>query len=375
MSGKVFISYRKKDYPDFVARIRDHFSTKFDTVFMDIYDIPAASDWKKSLEEEILKSDAVLVIIGPDWIKLLREKAATFQEDIVRFEIELAIENNKIIAPICVKGAIPPKKDEIPKSLIKLLDYHIITLPSDRTFQIECTHLANNIHKEITKRDKSSNTNSSKKKSTKTKQLTVSFDVDINVVDQNALISLIARLAEVGVGDVIIRDMRSGSTIVTFELPENAARKLENIILNQPELFEEMGFTAPQLLASEQEKVSSIRVQPRYTTRKQLMLAGGKPRIDVMISSTSRDLPQHRQVVQDAALRLGMFPVAMEHLGAMPHADAISASLEMVDICEIYVGIFGMRYGYVPDDERNPEKISITEMVYRVPLPDGIPSP
>ena len=36
----------------------------------------------------------------------------------------------------------------------------------------------------------------------------------------------------------------------------------------------------------------------------------------VMISSTARDLPQHRQAVMDACLRQGMFPLMMEHLPA-----------------------------------------------------------
>lgn len=98
-----------------------------------------------------------------------------------------------------------------------------------------------------------------------------------------------------------------------------------------------------------------------------------KQRIDVMISSTSKDLPDHRKEVQDAILRLRMFPLAMEHLGAMPDADAISASLEMVDQSEVYVGVFGFRYGYIPDDSRNPDKISITEMEYRRAIERDIP--
>ena len=36
----------------------------------------------------------------------------------------------------------------------------------------------------------------------------------------------------------------------------------------------------------------------------------------VMISSTALDLPEHRDLVKDACLRQGMFPVMMEHLNA-----------------------------------------------------------
>ena len=43
----------------------------------------------------------------------------------------------------------------------------------------------------------------------------------------------------------------------------------------------------------------------------------------VMISSTARDLPEHRKEAMDACLRQGMFPMMMEHLPASD-ADAIS---------------------------------------------------
>src|ERR1022692_78364 len=89
----------------------------------------------------------------------------------------------------------------------------------------------------------------------------------------------------------------------------------------------------------------------------------------VMISSTARELPDHRGQVEDACLRQGFFPVMMEHL---PAADqAISASLRMVDSAEIYVGIIAYRYGTVPAGY----DISITEMEYNRAVERGIPHP
>src|SRR5256714_1914304 len=82
----------------------------------------------------------------------------------------------------------------------------------------------------------------------------------------------------------------------------------------------------------------------------------------VIVSSTARDLPEHRKEVEDACLRQGMFPSMMERLPASD-AEAISASLKLVDEADIYVGVFAHRYGYVPK-ENNPQQISITEMEY-----------
>jgi len=67
----------------------------------------------------------------------------------------------------------------------------------------------------------------------------------------------------------------------------------------------------------------------------------------VMISSTARDLPEHRRKVMDACLSQGMFPIMMEHLPAAD-LDAIQISLRMVDQADIYIGIFADRYGYIP---------------------------
>ncbi|MEO1263669.1 MAG: DUF4062 domain-containing protein [Bacteroidota bacterium] len=88
----------------------------------------------------------------------------------------------------------------------------------------------------------------------------------------------------------------------------------------------------------------------------------------VMISSTARDLPDYRSMVMDACLRSDFVPNMMEHLSAL-HADAIEASLGMVDESDIYLGIFAHRYGYIPEGH----DISITEMEYNRAVQRKIP--
>jgi len=91
-------------------------------------------------------------------------------------------------------------------------------------------------------------------------------------------------------------------------------------------------------------------------------------RKNVMISSTARDLPEHRKEVEDACLRQGMFPMMMEHLPASD-AEAIGASLDMVNQADIYLGVFAHRYGYVPKGH----DISVTEMEYNRAVERNIP--
>jgi hypothetical protein len=79
----------------------------------------------------------------------------------------------------------------------------------------------------------------------------------------------------------------------------------------------------------------------------------------VMISSTLLDLPEHREQVKRACEIAGFEPSMMEYLPASG-SDAIATSLRMVENADIYIGIFGHRYGFVPKGY----DISIPEMEY-----------
>jgi hypothetical protein len=93
----------------------------------------------------------------------------------------------------------------------------------------------------------------------------------------------------------------------------------------------------------------------------------------VVISSTLRDLPEHRKEVKEACLRQGTTPKMQEHLpasgsGAGVGAEALRVSLAMVDEAEIYLGVFAHRYGYVPEGH----EVSVTEMEYDRAVERGI---
>ncbi len=88
-----------------------------------------------------------------------------------------------------------------------------------------------------------------------------------------------------------------------------------------------------------------------------------------MISSTARDLPEHRDKVMHACQRLGMFhPGMMEHLTATD-ANALEVSLEMANKADIYIGMFAFRYGYIPEGE----SVSVTEAEYNRAVERKIP--
>lgn len=100
----------------------------------------------------------------------------------------------------------------------------------------------------------------------------------------------------------------------------------------------------------------------------------GKPKYPVMLSSTYKELAEHRQAIQQAMLAQELFPVAMENDAALPDHDLISASLAKVDEADGYVGLISYRYGQAPEDsDRNPDKLSLTELEFRRAVERKIP--
>lgn len=90
------------------------------------------------------------------------------------------------------------------------------------------------------------------------------------------------------------------------------------------------------------------------------------PRIDVMVSSTVRDLEKYRNAARDAILQAGMHPLRMEEAGAQRGTDAVHFSRDLVRDADVYVGLFAYQYGCIPENEAlNPDRLSVTEIEYR----------
>lgn len=84
-----------------------------------------------------------------------------------------------------------------------------------------------------------------------------------------------------------------------------------------------------------------------------------------MISSTFRDLKDHRRVLIDAVERYEMHAVAMERDAALPNGTVLDASLQKVRDAAAYVGVVSRRYGQVVEAEGNPAGFSLTELEFR----------
>ncbi|MFM9884730.1 MAG: DUF4062 domain-containing protein [Burkholderiales bacterium] len=84
----------------------------------------------------------------------------------------------------------------------------------------------------------------------------------------------------------------------------------------------------------------------------------------IYLSSTYQDLKEYREEIYKALRQLQHDVIGMEDYlaeGSRPLAKCLSD----VVACDLYIGVFAFRYGYVPDEPANPDKLSITECEYR----------
>jgi hypothetical protein len=89
-------------------------------------------------------------------------------------------------------------------------------------------------------------------------------------------------------------------------------------------------------------------------------------RANIYVSATFRDLEAHREAVREAIRRLDHLDISMEYYIAEPKRPLVRC-LDDVRRCDLYVGLFGRLYGFVPPGSER----SITEQEYRAAIKHG----
>lgn len=136
-SGKLFISYRRSDARGIAGRLSDTLGTYFgdERVFRDIENIEGGADFGDVITQALQTADAVIVLIGPDWLSLKNDKGQRRLEDPqdwVAQEIASAIELKKPIFPVLVENAAMPRAEELPDRLKPLTRYNALSISDDR---------------------------------------------------------------------------------------------------------------------------------------------------------------------------------------------------------------------------------------------------
>src|SRR5215471_14830726 len=147
----IFISYRREDTSGHAGRLYDHLSAHFgkDHVFIDVASIAPGSDFVDTIEKKVGACDALIVLIGKNWLTIRDEQNRVrlgSQEDFVSLEVAAALKRNVEVIPVLVAGAKMPLQRELPESLQLLSRRHALEI-GDANFTRDVTALIEALQK------------------------------------------------------------------------------------------------------------------------------------------------------------------------------------------------------------------------------------
>ncbi len=122
MTGNIFINYRREESSHVAGRLHDALAPRFgrNKLFMDVDDIPVGKDFDDYLKSQVAACDAMLAIIGPNWLSAKDEagqRRLDKPDDFITIEIGTALARNIPVVPVLVDGAHMPKESELPAAL------------------------------------------------------------------------------------------------------------------------------------------------------------------------------------------------------------------------------------------------------------------
>ena len=110
----LFISYRRSDSPDTVKLLHERLKKRLPRweIFYDHESIPLGEQFPERLRAELASAAVVLIIIGPKWLEVLKERKAA-AIDHVRAEVRLALESGTSVVPVLVSHAAMPTEADL----------------------------------------------------------------------------------------------------------------------------------------------------------------------------------------------------------------------------------------------------------------------
>ncbi len=144
--GRIFINYRRDDTAGIAGRLADTLDRYFGRgrVFRDIDGIETGANFEDVLRNTAEAADAMVVLIGPDWLTATdRNGAVRLQDpdDWVAREIAAALARGIPIYPVLVESAAMPRASELPESLRGLVRHNAMSI-SDQRWRSDVERLA-----------------------------------------------------------------------------------------------------------------------------------------------------------------------------------------------------------------------------------------
>jgi hypothetical protein len=143
--SNIFLSYRREESAHVAGRIYDHLEREFGAghVFFDVDGIPIGGDFRHHIRISLIKSQALIVVIGQRWAARFRPSASWFSwstartVDYVKIEIELALDHNVRIIPLLVDGASMPSERKMPAKISQICYYQAAPVRAGLDFRTD----------------------------------------------------------------------------------------------------------------------------------------------------------------------------------------------------------------------------------------------
>jgi TIR domain len=136
LSG-VFINYRREDSGGHAGRLYDRLLQRYgsDRVFRDIDAIAPGVDYAQRIEAAIGSCDAVIVLIGRDWLDVRGPDGRRRLDDpgdLLRREIAAALARGILVIPVLVEGATMPSEQKLPSDIAPFARRNALELSDTR---------------------------------------------------------------------------------------------------------------------------------------------------------------------------------------------------------------------------------------------------
>lgn len=146
---KLFISYRREPDIATAGRLFDTLNTLLPEtkIFMDVDSLPAGRDFTEELVGRIKECELFLLIIGTDWLSITDEKGIRRLDkrgDMVRLEIETALQHGKQVVPVLIGQARMPSPEQVPQSIAPISRLNAVSVRHEN-FRRDCELLAEKI--------------------------------------------------------------------------------------------------------------------------------------------------------------------------------------------------------------------------------------
>lgn len=137
---KIFISYRRSDSYN-TERLAQFLKQEFgpENIFFDTKSVEPGDEWPKSIEDSLIESDLLLLVIGLNWLHIHDEESGRRKIDLpsdwVRKEILTFLEKKKanpelLLIPVLVNGTTMLKPEYLDEELAVICDFQSIEIRS-----------------------------------------------------------------------------------------------------------------------------------------------------------------------------------------------------------------------------------------------------